>query len=464
MTNPREGGFSPAELAMMGADVAELAALQVQKNTLDAREMELIHELTNRAVAVQERTPASRQAAEIPYRTVAAEIGAAVRLSDRSVQRLMSEAHTLFTQFPATVESLTGGRISRAHVRAIVDAGAHIADPQARIDFETTALAIAERESASRLRPFAKMLAERIHPRSLTERHEAAAGERAVRVVDLPDGMAELIATLPVTIAHAAYDRLSAMAREVTRAIAAEAREMMRRQGSGGVEGAEGADAVEGSNETGPASEHSRDMRSADQLRADILADLLLAGAPGAHIPTGLGAIRANVQVVVPVLALLGRTEAPATLAGVGPIDADTARRLAGGAKGWDRVLTHPISGQVLTTDRYRPGKDLKRVLQVRDQHCRFPGCRMAVRICDLDHTVDFAFGGQTSEDNLAHLCRRHHTLKHESAWTVVQRQGGVLEWTSPSGRVYPDIPTSRVMFQPLADEPRGVSFDLAPF
>ena len=88
----------------------------------------------------------------------------------------------------------------------------------------------------------------------------------------------------------------------------------------------------------------------------------------------------------------------------------------------------------------------------------------MAVRICDLDHTVDFAFGGQTSEDNLAHLCRRHHTLKHESAWTVVQRQGGVLEWTSPSGRVYPDIPTSRVMFQPLADEPRGVSFDLAPF
>ena len=451
MTDSLEGDFSPAELVMMGADVAELVALQVQKNTLDAREMELIHGLTNRAVAVQERASASRQAAEIPYRTVAAEIGAAVRLSDRSVQRLMSEAHTLFTQFPATVESLAGGRISRAHVRAIVDAGAHITDPQARIDFETTALPIAERESASRLRPFAKMLAERIHPRSLTERHEAAAGERAVRVVDLPDGMADIIATLPVTIAHAAYDRLSAMAREVTRAIAAEAKEVLGVPVSGGAEGA-------------PATEDSRDMRSADQLRADILTDLLLAGAPGAHIPTGLGAIRANVQVVVPVLALLGRTEEPATLAGVGPVDADTARRLAGGAKGWDRVLTHPISGHVLSTDRYRPGKDLKRVLQVRDRHCRFPGCRLAVRICDIDHTVDFAFGGLTSEDNLAHLCRRHHTLKHESAWTVVQKSRGVLEWTSPSGRVYPDIPTSRVMFQPLADEPSDVPFDPAPF
>lgn len=451
MTDSLEGDFSPAELVMMGADVAELVALQVQKNTLDAREMELIHGLTTRAVAVQERASASRQAAEIPYRTVAAEIGAAVRLSDRSVQRLMSEAHTLFTQFPATVESLAGGRISRAHVRAIVDAGAHITDPQARIDFETTALPIAERESASRLRPFAKMLAERIHPRSLTERHEAAAGERAVRVVDLPDGMADIIATLPVTIAHAAYDRLSAMAREVTRAIAAEAKEVLGVPVSGGAEGA-------------PATEDSRDMRSADQLRADILTDLLLAGAPGAHIPTGLGAIRANVQVVVPVLALLGRTEEPATLAGVGPVDADTARRLAGGAKGWDRVLTHPISGHVLSTDRYRPGKDLKRVLQVRDRHCRFPGCRLAVRICDIDHTVDFAFGGLTSEDNLAHLCRRHHTLKHESAWTVVQKSRGVLEWTSPSGRVYPDIPTSRVMFQPLADEPSDVPFDPAPF
>lgn len=451
MTNSPAGDFSPAQLVSMGADVAELVALQVQKNMLDARELQLIHGLTQRAVSVQEQTPASQQSAEIPYRTVAAEIGAAVRISDRTVQRVMSEAHTLFTMFPATVESLAAGRISRNHARTIVDAGAHIAEPQARLDFEATVLPVAERESATRLRPFAKMLAERIHPRSLTERHEAAAVERAVRVVDLPDGMAELIATLPATIAHAAYGRLSAMAREVARAIAMEAKEAL------GQRDPEMAD-------ENRRQEYVQDGRTASHLRADILADLLLAGAPEGHIATGLGAIRANVQVVVPVLALLDRTDEPATLAGVGPVDADTARRLAGGAKGWDRVLTHPISGQVLATDRYRPGKDLKRALQVRDQHCRFPGCRMAVRNCDIDHTTDFAFGGKTSEDNLAHLCRRHHTLKHESAWTVEQKPGGVLEWTSPTGRVYPDLPVSRVMFQPLASRRSAGPVDPPPF
>lgn len=451
MTNPRSGDFSPAQLVSMAADVAELVALQVQKNVLDARELQLIHGLTQRAVAVQERTRASQQAAEIPYRTVAAEIGAAVRTGDRTVQRFMSEAHTLFTMFPATVEAFSAGRISRARARVIVDAGAHISEPQARLDFETTAVPVAEIESAARLRPFARMLAERIHPRSLTERQAAAASERAVRVVDLPDGMAELIATLPATIAHAAYGRLSAMARDVARAIAAEAKEALARRGAERADGGQREECVD-------------DVRTMSQIRADILADLLLAGAPEGHIATGLGAIRATVQVVVPVLALLGRADEPATLAGVGPVDADTARRLAGGAKGWDRVLTHPISGQVLATDRYRPGKALKRALQVRDQHCRFPGCRMAVRNSDIDHTIDFALGGLTCADNLAHLCRRHHTLKHESAWSVMQKPGGVLEWTSPTGRVYPDLPASRVMFQPLSTRPSAGPDDPPPF
>lgn len=471
MTTPRDGDFSPAQLARMDANVAELTALHAQKHSLDARELELLHELTQLALTAHAATPAARRAAEIPIRTVAAEIGAAFRVSDRTVQRLMDEAHTLFTRFPATVESLAGGRISRAHVRVIVEAAAHITDPQARLDFETTALPVAERESATRLRPFVKLLAERIHPRSLTQRHDAAAQERAVRVVDLPDGMAELIATLPATIAHAAYERLSAMAREVTRAIAAEAKTALGGQAAGDMATTGAHDTAPRGEGTAPKDEdvvltdaHCRDTRSADQLRADILADLLLAGTPNAHIPTGLGAIRAQVQIVVPVLALLGCTEEPATLAGVGPIDADTARRLTGGAKGWDRVLTHPISGAVLTTDRYRPGKHLTRALQIRDQHCRFPGCRIPVRNCDIDHTTDYAHGGETSDHNLAHLCRRHHTLKHASAWTVVQKAGGILEWTSPTGRVYPDIPTSRVMFQPLTNESSVDLFEAAPF
>lgn len=452
MTNPRDDDFSPAELAEFDALLSDGSELRAAMHAMHARELQIMHRAAELAARVQARIAVSRQSAGIPYRVVAAEFGAAFRISDRSVQRMMGEADTIVTMFPAVFASLSAGRISPAHVRVLAEAGAHITDSEARTEYELTALPVAERESASRLRPFAKHLAEQIHPRSLIERHEAASGERAVRVSDLPDGMAELIATLPGVLAHAAYDRLSAMAREIAGASAAEEKEATARP------------VTESADNTAPVDEQGRDIRTADQLRADIFADLLLAGAPEGHIATGLGAIRANVQVVIPVLALLGRSEEPATLAGVGPVDAETARSLAGGAKGWDRVLTHPISGNVLATDRYRPGKDLKRVLQVRDQHCRFPGCRMPVRNCDIDHTVDFALGGETSACNLAHLCRRHHTLKHESAWTVVQKPGGVLEWTSPTGRVYPDIPTSRVMFQPVPTVPHDIAFDPAPF
>ena len=60
------------------------------------------------------------------------------------------------------------------------------------------------------------------------------------------------------------------------------------------------------------------DARTLDQRRADIFADMMLAGAPVA-VGEGIDAIRAHVQVTVPVL----------TLAGVhdeGRISPDTAR------------------------------------------------------------------------------------------------------------------------------------------
>ena len=63
-----------------------------------------------------------------------------------------------------------------------------------------------------------------------------------------------------------------------------------------------------------------------------------------------------------------------------------------------------------------------------------------AVR-CDIDHTIDAAKGGETSRHNNAHLCRRHHVLKHATPWRVRQLPRGILEWTSPTGRIYTDHP-----------------------
>src|SRR5690606_13287645 len=134
-------------------------------------------------------------------------------------------------------------------------------------------------------------------------------------------------------------------------------------------------------------------------------------------------------------------TDAAAEVDGICPIDPHTAARLAGSASGWDRVLTHPISGQLLAVDRYRPSEVLRRRLRNRDLRCRFPGCGMPARLCDIDHHHDAALGGATAVDNLGDLCRRHHTLKHTTPWHIRVGYDGHYEWTSPSGRVHTDRP-----------------------
>lgn len=132
------------------------------------------------------------------------------------------------------------------------------------------------------------------------------------------------------------------------------------------------------------------------------------------------------------------------------PIDADTARCLAADAPSWSRVLTEPVEGVVLAVDRYRTPWPQRRFLRARDQHCRFPGCRRAAIRCEIDHTVDAALGGPTALWNLAHLCQRHHSMKQFTLWQVRQLPGGILVWTSPTGRVYrDDAPAPPVHFSP---------------
>ncbi len=189
------------------------------------------------------------------------------------------------------------------------------------------------------------------------------------------------------------------------------------------------------------------DDRTMDQVRVDLLTDMLLTSAPDADPtrtddgPGTLGAIRAKVQIIVPALTLLGGDD-PADLVGRSPIDPDTARTLARLTRSpWERILTHPITGTVLHVDTYQRTAAIDRHLRARDQHCRFPGCRQPATRCEVDHTIDYAHGGPTDCCNLAHLCQRHHSMKQFTTWKVRQLDGGILEWTSPLGRTYTEHP-----------------------
>src|SRR5690606_18101502 len=162
--------------------------------------------------------------------------------------------------------------------------------------------------------------------------------------------------------------------------------------------------------------------------------ELLLTADPTGHEHAAFDGIRAHVAITIPALTLLDEDTEPATMVGHGPIDIDTATRLAAGTAEWVRVLTDPVTRVTVTADTYRPPPKLRAILHARDGRCRFPTCNANPLRGDIDHVKSWIQGGTTTPDNLACLCRGHHTLKTIGAWTVTTDPHGTLTWTSPHG------------------------------
>ena len=86
-----------------------------------------------------------------------------------------------------------------------------------------------------------------------------------------------------------------------------------------------------------------------------------------------------------------------------------------------------------LSTAGYRPGTELAALVRARDGRCRFPGCSVAARFCDLDHVRPWPTG-PTAAGNLLTLCRRHHRIKQRPGWWVRCAPDGTATWTDPGG------------------------------
>ncbi|MDT3346045.1 HNH endonuclease signature motif containing protein [Microbacterium aquilitoris] len=440
MTEAMETPGGEAYLAAIAGIVADVEDVGVELARVQIRELRVLA-AAGRLAEEQGAPPNAKVTLhDMVLRSISAEVAGVMRTTDRTVQRRIGEARVTIEGFPAAVAAWEAGRIVQGHVRAIVDAGVNL-PAELWAEFETIAIERCEGETPNRVRGELEILAHRMHPRTFAERHEEAAAGRCVRLMPGRDGMSDLIATLPTVIAEGIQDRLTQQARAIIDT---------RDERSTG----ENADAV------------ATDARSTDQVRADVFADLLLAGTPTLDDTRDttagpLGAIRARVQILVPAPTLTGTDDGPCDLAGRSPIDPATARTLAGATHVWERLFHDPTTGVTVATDSYRVPSGMRRFLQARDQHCRFPGCRVAAIRCEVDHTHDHALGGRTELSNLAHLCQRHHSMKQFTAWKVRQLKGGVLEWTSPLGRIYrEDAPTPAVAFTPAAASPG----DPAPF
>ena len=210
------------------------------------------------AAALAEKTaagsPAKVREQDMVLRSISAELGGIMRVADRTMQRRIDEARTIVEDYPTVLDAWEAGRIVRGHVLTIVAAGS-IVPPELREQFADAAISQCERDTPNRVRPALELLAQHLHPRSFAERHEEAAAGRCVRIVPGADGMSELIAKMPTAIAEGVHDRLTQMGRAII--------------------DTRGERAV-----TGDAEIVATDARTMDQVRADLLADLLLAGTP----------------------------------------------------------------------------------------------------------------------------------------------------------------------------------------
>ena len=101
--------------------------------------------------------------------------------------------------------------------------------------------------------------------------------------------------------------------------------------------------------------------------------------------------------------------------------------------------------GEILDMGRSKrlitPG--LRDYLHARDKGCSYPGCSAPPSWCDGHHIIHWARGGPTDRDNLALLCRHHHTVVHRHDHTATVDDDGV-HWTRRDGT-------------PIGNRPRAV-------
>lgn len=325
-------------------------------------------------------------AVEFAVRAAVADLAVRLHLSESAVRNHRETARNLRERMPRLWSSFCAGQVSPQNA---VEASSLVSDlPEEHwADFDSRLVDPAMTARARALR-------ERLFAQAAAERHQRAQTGRAVWSEHGRDGMGWLTAHLSSVDIALAQARVDGIAFDLLRA--------------------------------------PGEIRTMAQLRADVLADILT----GRHQAAAAGV---TVALTVPIMSLLGKSDQPAILEGVGPIDLDTARELCATAPSLTRLLTDPITGTVLTMDQkqYRPSKALKRWLALRDVTCTFPGCGRRASSCDVDHITDWATGGTTTADNLAHLCRKHHTLKHNTRWRVEKLPGQPSRWTSPTGHTH---------------------------
>lgn len=478
--------FADAFQARAAADAAQLRALAVAYDVALDR---AIAEVTARA-GKNQKVPFDndddQRVLSWQLTSILGDYAIATNDTDQSLRYRAVDARLLVTKFPDWLTALEAGQIDLRHVHSLLKHGRQLPDEHTA-EYGAVVLDFALTHTPGQTVTFAEEAAATIAATDFEEAHQQARDNRNVSARHDGFGMAKIMAYVPSELATPAVDLLERGARELrqldTQAAAAHAKAVREARRQGLPE---------------PAPFHP-DTRTSGQMRADLFMETLLCAAPGdsrvktvvnVTVPVFslLDAERAAEGISLDTASAMGNSgvtgsarkvgetrearevgeaseagaatsaaasagaasaagtesapwyradgHGPALLDGTHPMSIEQARQFASDTSFLQRILIHPITGQVIAVDQYEMTLDMRRFLQVRDRTCRFPGCVQPAQRCDADHTHPYSEKGPTDVDNLAHLCRGHHVQKHHKPWTVTNLGGGVLEWRTPLGQV----------------------------
>ncbi|KAB1641663.1 HNH endonuclease signature motif containing protein [Gulosibacter chungangensis] len=443
--------FNDAFRARAAADAAQIRALAVAYDIALERALMSIAggSTTPRKIRdIRFDTESEQRVFSWHLTSIVGEFAISTNESDATLRNRAGDARLLTTKLPDWLTALEQGKVDLRHVNTMLRHGRQLSEEHVA-EYGAVTLEFAVGHTPGQTGTFAEEAAATIAAMAFEEAHARARQSRSVSYRHDGFGMARLDAYLPSELLAPAMQLLELGAREL-REIDAKA-------------AAEHASEVKRAREQGlPEPEPFQpDTRTLPQMRADLLIETLLCSAPGES------RVKTTVSVTVPAFSLLdaermvektakeaaagdankgGATtqcsgwradgHGPALLNGTQPMSIEQARQFASDASFLERILIHPVTGQVTAVDKYEMSIGMRRFLEVRDRTCRFPGCVRPAQYCDADHTHPYSEDGPTDVDNLAHLCRAHHVQKHRKPWTVTNLGGGVLEWRTPLGQV----------------------------
>jgi hypothetical protein len=342
-----------------------------------------------------------------------------VGLSLRTARDHLRVAHALRT-LPATTAAFAAGRLSYSKVRALT----RIATPAT----EDGLLTVALHGTTSQLESLVQATRAATDPRPATARRalhtsRAADGSLLVRLRIPADRGEELMTAIDALVAQQQAPPLE---------------QQCRREPGGGEPGA---------TETYPG--EVPDPRATRRL--DVLLDLV-GGAAVVERPTSL-VVHVRIDDPADLTDGTDGTDPPAPTALAALPDDRPAAWIDGGPpvpRSVAERLTCTAAVQALLVDRRgnplylgRTSRSVSRrqlrALCVRDRgRCVFPGCTTTMHL-DAHHVRWWRRGGRTDLDNLALICRFHHTLLHDHRYRMTPTGSGHFVFARPDGTPIPN-------------------------